>query len=69
MSQKLYTTGDICDFVGVSNKTVLGWVSNGEIKSIRLPGSGLLRFYAEDIVKFCKKHGFIVPEELKEKTH
>lgn len=68
MAQKLYTTGDICDFTGVSNKTVLKWVEEKQIKAVKLPNSGVYRFYAADIVKFMRKHGFVVPEDLKEKT-
>lgn len=68
MTKKLFTTGEVCDFCGVSDKTVLKWVQDGEIKAIKLPGSGMLRFYAEELTKFMRKHGFVIPDELKEKT-
>lgn len=68
MTQKLYTTGHICDFTGGSRKSVLKLVEDKELRAVRLPGSHLLRFFAEDIVKFMRKHGYVLPSELKEKT-
>jgi len=68
MTQKLYTTGDLCGFTGASSKAVLKWVEDKELKAVRLPRSNLLRFFVEDIVKFMRRRGFVIPEGLKEKT-
>jgi len=68
MTKMLYTTGDLCGFTGASSKAVLKWVEDKELKAVRLPRSNLLRFFVEDIVKFMKKYGYVLPPELREGT-
>ena len=69
MNRRMLTTGQVAAFCGVHFRTVLRWISRGELKAYKLPGSrGDRRVAVEDFIAFLKKHHMPIPLELASPT-
>jgi excisionase family DNA binding protein len=55
-NQEYISVGFIAKHCGVSNTTVLRWISAGELPAFRLPG-GHYRIGREDLTDFLNKYG------------
>ena len=51
---RFFTIGDICDELRVSRKTVLSWISAGNLKAFKLGGGRLWRIRERDLKRFVK---------------
>jgi excisionase family DNA binding protein len=56
LNQEYISVGFIAKHCGVSNTTVLRWISAGRLPAFRLPG-GHYRIGGEDLSKFLAKYG------------
>ncbi|MBS1262140.1 MAG: Response regulator protein GraR [Calditrichaeota bacterium] len=57
-----FTTGQIARHCHVTPETVANWIKAGRLKASSTPG-GHYRVNVNDLVRFCKLHGFEVPPE------
>ncbi len=57
-----FTTGQIARHCHVTPETVANWIKAGRLKASATPG-GHYRVNVNDLVRFCKLHGFEVPPE------
>ena len=60
----IYTTGQVAELVGVSNRTVAKWFDSCRLRGYRIPGSKdrrIPRYYLE---RFLEEHGMPTIEEL-----
>ncbi len=55
-NQEYISVGFIAKHCGVSNTTVLRWISAGQLPAFRLPG-GHYRIGREDLTDFLNKYG------------
>lgn len=60
------TTGECAKFCCVSSKTVQKWLDTGLLRGFCIPGSLHRRVPQNTLVKFLKKHGMPIPDELME---
>jgi len=51
---RFFTVGDICDELRVSRKTVISWISAGQLKAFKPGGGRLWRIRRADFQKFIK---------------
>jgi excisionase family DNA binding protein len=56
LNQEYISVGFIAKHCGVSNTTVLRWISAGHLPAFRLPG-GHYRIGREDLADFLNKYG------------
>ncbi len=56
LNQEYISVGFIAKHCGVSNTTVLRWISGGQLPAFRLPG-GHYRIGREDLTEFLAKYG------------
>lgn len=56
LSQEYISVGFIAKHCGVSNTTVLRWISAGQLRAFRLPG-GHYRIGREDLSEFLTRFG------------
>lgn len=54
---QIFTTKQVATILKVSSRTVTKWYDSGRLKGYRIPGSQVLKFPLEYVVKFCKQHG------------
>ncbi len=52
---KLYSTGMIAELIGVSPRTVVKWIRDGQMKSFSLP-SGERRIHRDNLRDFCQRY-------------
>ncbi len=57
-----FTTGEIARHCHVTPETVANWIKRGQLKSGSTPG-GHYRISADEMVRFCREHGFDVPAQ------
>lgn len=50
--KKLWTTTDIAELLGVSDKHIRKWIDDGQLKNQVLPGFSERRVHREDLRKF-----------------
>ncbi len=62
--EKRYKSADLSRFFDVTIATIGNWIKDGKLEAYETVG-GHYRFKAEDIVKFARKTGMPLPEELK----
>lgn len=69
-SPEYITVGYIARYCGVSNTTVLRWISAGRLPAFRLPG-GHFRIDMDDFTSFLTEHGipFRPLEAKNEESH
>ncbi len=58
-ARECISIGSVAGYCMVSRGTVLRWIKNGKLKSIRLP-SGQTRVSIEDFKEFCKQHNILL---------
>jgi excisionase family DNA binding protein len=57
-----FTTGQIAKHCHVTPETVANWIKKGRLKAGTTPG-GHYRVFREELVRFCRSHGFeVLPE-------
>ncbi|MBD3166695.1 response regulator [bacterium] len=57
-----FTTGQIARHCHVTPETVANWIKKGRLKAGTTPG-GHYRVFREELVRFCRSHGFeVLPE-------
>ncbi len=61
-----FTTGQIAKHCHVTPETVANWIKKGRLKAGTTPG-GHYRVYREELVRFCRSHGFEVLPEWEKK--
>lgn len=61
-----FTTGQIARHCHVTPETVANWIKRGRLKAGTTPG-GHYRVYREELVRFCRAHGFEVLPEWEDK--
>ena len=52
VSERALTVRDVAALYGVTSKCVYGWIKDGHIRPIRLPGGGPYRFRRSDLEEF-----------------
>lgn len=52
MSERALTVKDVAAELGVTPQRVYGWIKDGHIRPIRLPGGGPYRFRRSDLNEF-----------------
>ena len=62
------TTGDVAEYCGVSNVTVLRWIEKGHLTAFRLP-EGHYRINRDDFGKFLVKHGIPIRKQMLKDSH
>ena len=62
-SAKLLTTGQVAKLCGFSPSAVLQWINTGKLPAYSSPG-GRHRVAPSDLVRFLRKHGMHIPDEL-----
>jgi excisionase family DNA binding protein len=63
-SEKLYTTGEVAEFLQADATSVVKWVNDGLLVSYRTPG-GHRRIRSSDLVAFMRAHGMWIPPDLR----
>jgi len=64
---KRFTTGQIASHCHVTPETVANWIKAHRLKASTTPG-GHYRVNIEELVRFCKTHGFEVPPDWESTT-
>ncbi|MCB2198171.1 response regulator [bacterium] len=62
-----FTTGQIANHCHVTPETVANWIKADRLKASTTPG-GHYRVNIEELVRFCRAHGFEVPTEWESGT-
>lgn len=62
--EKRYKSVDLSRFFDVTIATIGNWIKDGKLEAYQTVG-GHYRFKGEDVLKFARKNGMMVPEELK----
>jgi len=65
--EKLLWTGQVAKFCGVTPAAVFKWIRAGALVASRTPG-GQYRVQREDLVRFLKERGSLVPAELADRA-
>ena len=65
-SRRMLTCAEVAVICSVSSQAVRGWVSQKLLKAVRLTRRGHYRFSPRDVVRFLRRHGYVVPPDLKE---
>lgn len=60
------TTGEIAEFCGVNQRTVIRWIDAGHLKGFKLPGRGNNRVRVVDYLDFLDRHGMPLPPALRQ---
>lgn len=56
------TTGAVADYCGVDRTTVVRWINQGRLKTLKTPG-GQHRVRLEDFKEFLRSHGWDTPPD------
>lgn len=54
--KKYYSEAEVCELFGVSKRTVARWRETGQIGYLRTPGSQTIRYTAQHLADFEKRH-------------
>ncbi|MBQ0755983.1 MAG: response regulator [Amphritea sp.] len=63
---KTLTSGDIANYLDVTQRTVIRWINSGKLKGFKLPGRGNNRIQTVDFVEFLKQNRMPIPDKLQE---
>ncbi|WP_290698207.1 response regulator [Amphritea sp.] len=63
---KTLTSGDIANYLDVTQRTVIRWINSGKLKGFKLPGRGNNRIQTVDFIDFLKQNKIPIPDQLKE---
>ncbi len=58
------TPADVGGLMGVSFRTVIGWIQRERLNAYQLPGCGYNRVKIEDLLGFIKENNMPIPPEL-----
>lgn len=61
---KTLTSGDIANYLDVTQRTVIRWINSGQLKGFKLPGRGNNRIQVVDFIKFLKNNAMPIPDQL-----
>ena len=61
---ELFTVGAIARLLGCASRTATKWIDSGLIRGHRLPGSLDRRVCRDDLLAFCREHGFTRAAEM-----
>ena len=65
MKHKTLSSRGAAEILSVSQQTVLKWLKKGDLKAIKLPGSGYYRIEQLDLIDFMEQRGWVVSEDLR----
>lgn len=63
--KRIFTTGEVAEYCGVSFRTVIRWIQRGHLKAYQLPGRGDNRVELQELLYFLEKNKMSIPVELK----
>lgn len=63
---KTLTSGDIANYLDVTQRTVIRWINSGKLKGFKLPGRGNNRIQTTDFIDFLKQNRMPIPDQLQE---
>ena len=63
---KTLTSGDIANYLDVTQRTVIRWINSGKLKGFKLPGRGNNRIQTVDFIDFLKQNRMPIPDQLQE---
>jgi excisionase family DNA binding protein len=52
--EKIYTVKEICDLLGASRGTVIGWIKKGRLLAFKLPDGRLWRISTTELLAFIE---------------
>jgi two-component system response regulator RpaA len=58
---EILTTGEVARLCKVAPRTVSKWFDAGHLKGYRLPGSNDRRIFRDDLVRFMREAGMVLP--------
>ena len=61
---KTLTSGDIANYLDVTQRTVIRWINSGQLKGFKLPGRGNNRIQVVDFIEFLKNNAMPIPDQL-----
>lgn len=65
-SRRMLTCGEVAVICSVTSQAVRGWVSQKQIKAVRLTSRGHFRLTPKEVIRFLKRHGYVIPPDLRE---
>ncbi len=65
-NKRALTPANVGEFLGVSIKTVIGWIQKGELLAYQLPGYCHNRVRPADFIEFLEENRIPIPAELAE---
>ncbi|BBB25766.1 response regulator [Amphritea japonica] len=66
---KTLTSGDIANYLDVTQRTVIRWINSGQLKGFKLPGRGNNRIQVVDFIGFLKENGMPIPDQLQQEVN
>jgi excisionase family DNA binding protein len=52
--EKIYTVREVCDLLGSSRGTVIGWIKKGSLLAFKLPDGRLWRVSSTELLAFIE---------------
>jgi len=64
LENKVYTTGEVANIVGVNFRTVSRWIDKGIMKGYKIPGRGDHRVTEGGLLNFLKENNIPIPGDM-----